>query len=86
MEIIFTQNAQTHLLFWKMSGNKNIMQKIENLLSSIKLNAYEGIGKPEALKYELAGFWSRRIDNEHRLIYHMIDEETIEIISLRFHY
>jgi len=62
------------------------MQKIEKLLASISSNAYEGIGKPEALKHELIGFWSRRIDQEHRLVYRVIDTEIVEVISLRFHY
>ncbi len=66
MEIIFTNRAIGDVSYWKKSGNKNIQNKITRLLKSIEETPFEGIGKPEALKYELNGFWSRRINNEHR--------------------
>ena len=66
MEIIYTNRAIGDVSYWKKSGNKNIQNKITRLLKSIEETPFEGIGKPEALKYELNGFWSRIINNEHR--------------------
>jgi toxin YoeB len=59
------------------------------LIEDIQLHPFDGIGKPEELKYDLSGVWSRRIDREHRLVYEIIDEDTIEILnllSLKGHY
>ncbi|MFN5375569.1 MAG: Txe/YoeB family addiction module toxin [Chitinophagaceae bacterium] len=61
------------------------MKRINELLRDISRNPYDGIGKPEALKFNYAGFWSRRIDEEHRLIYRVVDNE-IQIVICRFHY
>jgi toxin YoeB len=62
------------------------MSRITAILVSIESNPYVGIGKPEALKYDLAGCWSRRITKEHRMVYRVTSKSKIEIISLRFHY
>jgi len=89
MQIIFTPKAKKDLDFWVKSGNKNILKKINALIEDIQLHPFDGIGKPEALKYNLTGVWSRRIDKEHRLIYEIIDEDKIEILnllSLKGHY
>ncbi|TAH03885.1 MAG: Txe/YoeB family addiction module toxin [Sphingobacteriales bacterium] len=89
MEIIYSKKAIKDLEFWSKSGNKIILKKISELINAIQINPYKGIGKPESLKYELTGFWSRRIDAEHRIIYEIIDENTIDIlsiISLKGHY
>jgi toxin YoeB len=87
MEIKFKKSVQDDFDYFNHSGNKKIQQKITILLDAIKNNPYEGIGKPELLKYGLAGCWSRRINSEHRILY-QIDEEfqEITIISLRGHY
>ena len=73
------------LTFWKKSGNIQAQNKITLLLKSIVENPYEGIGTPEALKYELTGKWSRRINKEHRIVYDVCDNNT-NIYQLRFHY
>lgn len=89
MEIIYSEKAQKDILFWKKSGNKSIMKKITSLIEDILLHPYEGLGKPEQLKYELSGRWSRRIDKEHRIIYKITEENNIEILnilSLKGHY
>lgn len=89
MQVIFTPKAKKDLDFWVKSGNKNILKKINALIEDIQLHPFDGIGKPEALKYNLTGVWSRRIDREHRLVYEIIDENTIEILnllSLKGHY
>ena len=89
MEIIFSKKAKNDLEFWIKAGNKSLLKKISELLRAIKENPFEGIGKPEPLKHNLSGVWSRRINQEHRIIYEIIDEKTIEIlniISLKGHY
>ncbi len=85
MEIDYTDDAKEDLAFWKKSGNLTIMNKISELLISIKENPYHGIGKPEALKHNLSGLWSRRINKEHRLIYE-IQTDSIVVHSLKGHY
>ena len=85
MEIEFTKQAEKDLEFWKKSGNKLIQKKISDILKSIQQNPFEGIGKPEPLKHKYSGFWSRRIDDEHRLIY-KYGEDEILIAKCRFHY
>ncbi len=85
MEIIFSPESLEDLKFWKQSGNIKIQSKIQKLLESIKDNPYEGIGKPEALKHNWTGYWSRRINQEHRMIYKWEDKRII-IAQLRDHY
>ena len=85
MEIEFTLKTEEDVDFWKRSGNKLIQKKIRKLLESIKKNPFEGIGKPEQLKYNWIGYWSRRINQEHRLIYE-IRNNKILIHSLKGHY
>jgi len=89
MEMIFSPKAIEDLNYWKKSGNKAIQKKIEILLIAIQVNPFEGIGKPEPLKYNLSGVWSRRITQEHRLVYEVTDKNEIiilNILSLKGHY
>lgn len=89
MQIVFTTKARKDLDFWIKSGNKNILNKITDLIEDIQLHPFEGIGKPEQLKHQLSGKWSRRINQEHRIIYKVTEENTIEILdilSLKGHY
>ena len=69
MEIIFSERAIQELEYWKKIGEITILKKIKQLLESIQITPFEGIGKPEALKHSLSGFWSRRITQQHRLVY-----------------
>lgn len=87
MEIILLEQAEKDRAFWKNSGNKAIMKRITMLLEDIKAHPFTGIGKPEALRYELSGKWSRRINSEHRIIY-SVDEKFIYvyIFSMKYHY
>jgi toxin YoeB len=86
METIkFTAEALTDLEYWKKSGNVIILKRIRQLLQAIQNDPYQGIGKPEPLKYGLAGSWSRRINHEHRIVYN-IEENIITVYSLRYHY
>lgn len=85
MEIELTLKANEDLEFWKRTGNKVILKRIRNLLDNILLTPFYGIGKPEQLKYDWVGYWSRRIDKENRLIYKVLSDKII-IFSLRGHY
>ena len=85
MEIIYQKRALEDLDFWKKSGNKQIQKKITELLEDIVQHPFTGIGKPEPLKYELQGCWSRRITDEHRLVYEIFNE-NIHILSMKGHY
>lgn len=89
MEIVFTPQAKKDLDFWIKSGNKGVLKKIAVLIDDIQLHPFEGIGKPEQLKYQLADRWSRRIDREHRIVYRITEENKLEILnilSLKGHY
>ena len=85
MEIIYNQKALDDLEFWKQSGNTKIQKKISELIQAIELDPFVGIGKPELLKYELIGKWSRRINQVHRIIY-KTEENILKIYSLKDHY
>lgn len=85
MEIEFIGKALEDIAFWKASGNKNIQKRIAILLESMRNSPYSGIGKPEPLKHELNGYWSRRINEEHRIVYTITDNRII-VISMCFHY
>jgi len=71
-------------LFWQKTDRK-ILERINNLVRDISRNPYSGLGKPEPLKYKYQGYWSRRITEEHRLIYRVVNDE-IHIAKCRFHY
>jgi len=87
MEIIYSEEAQKDIEYWKKSGDKSIQSKIQQLLYAIQQDPFTGIGKPEALKHNLSGLWSRRISREHRLIYQMLEnKQIIKIHSLKGHY
>jgi toxin YoeB len=85
MEIDFDEEALKDLEFWKRSGNTTLQTRIQSLLLNILETPFTGLGKPESLKYNLAGKWSRRINKEHRIIYSLKDGR-IQIHSLRGHY
>ena len=80
----FTDEAWDDYQYW-IENDKNILKRINRLIKDIERNPYEGIGKPEPLKANLQGYWSRRIDSEHRIIY-AVENELIVYISFRFHY
>ncbi|WP_293776125.1 Txe/YoeB family addiction module toxin [uncultured Corynebacterium sp.] len=84
MILSWTEEAWEDYLWWQ-AHDKKILKRINSLIKDIARNGNEGIGKPEPLKFELAGFWSRRITEEHRLIYR-IKGVTIEIAGCRYHY
>lgn len=82
MKITFSKNAWEDYTSWQ-SEDKRLLKKINELIKDIQRTPYEGMGKPEPLKYDLAGLWSRRIDREHRLVY-QANEKEILIYSCRY--
>jgi toxin YoeB len=84
MNILFTDDAWEDYLYWQQT-DKQTLRKINQLLKEIQRTPFTGIGKPEPLKHQLQGCWSRRIDSEHRLVYEIVDN-TLRVIGCRFHY
>ena len=84
MKYIFVDESWEDYLYWQKTDKKKL-KRINDLLKDISRHPFEGIGNPEPLKYKYAGFWSRRIDDQHRLIYQLIDDEIL-IAKCRFHY
>ena len=85
MRIEYSEIALKDILYFKRLGDKSINRKIKALLEELAEHPETGTGKPEQLKGDLSGYWSRRINREHRIIYRM-NEETVSILSLRGHY
>ena len=84
MNILFTDDAWEDYLYWQQT-DKQTLRKINQLLKEIQRTPFTGIGKPEPLKHQLQGCWSRRIDSEHRLVYE-ITGNMLKVIGCRFHY
>jgi toxin YoeB len=84
MRITFSRNAWEDYVSWKREDNR-ILRKINDLIKDIQRTPLGGLGKPEHLKFDLSGYWSRRIDLEHRLVYQYQDNEIL-IYSCKFHY
>lgn len=84
MNKVFTKTAWEEYLYWQ-TEDKKVLKRINDLIKDIERNGNTGIGKPEGLRHELSGFWSRRITEEHRLIY-SLDDKNINIVSCRGHY
>jgi toxin YoeB len=84
MKKLFSDDAWEDYLYWQAT-DKSVMKKINTLIKEIERTPFEGCGKPEPLKHNLSGWWSRRINLEHRLVY-KIENDTIVISQCRFHY
>lgn len=84
MKLIFSEHAWQDYLYWQKNEKKNL-KRVNELIKDIQRNKHEGIGKPEPLKHNLSGYWSRRITNEHRIVY-KIENDSILIAQLRYHY
>lgn len=83
MNVVFTEIAWEDYTHWQ-STDKKVVKKINELIKNIQLSPFEGIGQPEPLKHDLAGFWSRRISLEHRLVY-KVDLHQIIVVACRYH-
>jgi toxin YoeB len=83
-KLAWTDDAWTDYLYWQ-TQDKKTLKRINKLIEATLRMPFEGVGKPEPLKENLAGFWSRRIDDTHRLIY-AIEDESLTIIACRYHY
>jgi len=84
MKLIFSEHAWEDYLYW-LKTDKNMLNRINRLINEIMRNPFTGSGKPEPLKHGLSGYWSRRINDEHRIVYRSA-EDAILIAQLRYHY
>lgn len=84
MKLVFAENAWEDYLYWQKI-DKKVLKRINLLIKDITRDPFEGIGKPEPLKHALSGYWSRRINDEHRIVY-KIQQDSLFISQLRYHY
>lgn len=84
MRLIFADEAWEDYLYWQKQ-DRRMVERINKLIAETQRDPFVGIGKPEALKHALAGFWSRRISDEHRMVYR-VEDDALLIAQLRFHY
>ena len=84
MKLVFSENAWEEYLYWQ-GMDKKVSKRINILIRDIQRMPYEGIGKPEPLKHALSGYWSRRINDEHRIVY-KVEDNSVMIAQLRYHY
>jgi toxin YoeB len=84
MKLVFSEHAWEDYLYWQRT-DKKILARINELIKDIQRNKYEGVGKPEPLRHNLSGYWSRRITSEHRMVYRL-EGDKILIAQLRCHY
>lgn len=84
MKIIFSTQSWEDYLYWQRT-DKHVLERINNLIQDILRTPHKGKGKPEPLRHALSGYWSRRIDGEHRMVY-KVKEDSLFIAQLRYHY
>ncbi|MDP2990320.1 MAG: Txe/YoeB family addiction module toxin [Kiritimatiellota bacterium] len=84
MKVVFSSQGWNDYLHWQ-TNDKQILKRINELIKDVQRSPYQGIGKPEPLKHALSGFWSRRINEEHRLVYR-VEGASILIAQARYHY
>ena len=84
MKLVFSDSAWEDYLYWQKT-DKKILRRINGLVKEIMRTPFEGTGKPEPLKHALSGYWSRRINDEHRIVY-KVTEDAVHIAQLRYHY
>jgi toxin YoeB len=82
--LIFSEHAWEDYLYWQQT-DKKMLKRINQLIKDIQSSPFQGIGKPEPLKHGLTGYWSRRINEEHRIVY-KVENKSIFIAQLRYHY
>ncbi|MEM1114340.1 MAG: Txe/YoeB family addiction module toxin [Pseudomonadota bacterium] len=84
MKLVFAEKAWEDYLYWQKT-DKKILKRINTLIKDITREPFEGIGKPEPLKHALSGYWSRRINDEHRIVY-KVQGDSLLVAQLRYHY
>ena len=84
MKLIFSEQAWEDYLYWQQT-DKQVLKRINKLIKEVTRSPFEGLGKPEQLKHALSGYWSRRINDEHRMVY-SIQKNSLLIAQLRYHY
>ena len=84
MKLIFAERAWEDYLYWQKT-DKKILKRINSLIKEIQRDPFEGVGKPEPLKHALSGYWSRRTNDEHRIVYKIYDSSLL-VAQLRHHY
>ena len=84
MKLVFADEAWDDYLYWQKQ-DRRVVDRINKLIAETSRDPFEGIGKPEPLKHALAGFWSRRIDDVHRLVY-AVDDADLAVIACKGHY
>lgn len=84
MRLIFSENGWDDYLYWQKADTK-MLSRINRLIKEIQRSPFEGTGKPEPLKHALSGYWSRRLNREHRIVYKVVDNDLL-IAQLRYHY
>lgn len=84
MTLIFSEHAWEDYLYWQQT-DKKMLKRINQLIKDIQSSPFQGIGKPEPLKHGLTGYWSRRINEEHRIVY-KVENKSIFIAQVRYHY
>lgn len=85
MKVLFLDDGWNDYLWWQANDRK-LLKRINQLIADIDRNGHEGIGKPEPLRSDLSGYWSRRINSEHRLVYRIDEDDIIHVAACRFHY
>ena len=85
MKLVFAEEAWADYLYWQ-AQDKRMVKRINELIAATTREPFSGIGKPEPLKHALAGYWSRRITEEHRVVYTLGNEGALLIAQLRYHY
>lgn len=85
MKVLFLDDGWNDYLWWQANDRK-LLKRINQLIADIDRNGNEGIGKPEPLRNDLSGYWSRRINSEHRLVYRIDEDAVIHVVACRFHY
>jgi toxin YoeB len=89
MRLVFSDDAWEDYLFWQAQGDRKTLDRINILIKETARTPFAGIGKPEPLKGDLSGWWSRRITDEHRMVYRVTgkgDAQQLELSQLRYHY
>ena len=84
MNLIFSEHAWEDYVYWQRTDRKTL-DRINQLIKDIHRSPFQGIGKPEPLKHGLSGYWSRRIDEEHRIVY-KVEDDSLLLVQLRYHY